>query len=245
MANMGSRKHLKRFKAPKNWNIHPKIKKWTVKPSPGSHSIENSLSLLIVVRDILKLADNAREAKRIINTGNVLVDGRIIKNYKFTIGFMDVIQIPKTEDVYRVLPDLKGRLTLHPITAENANIKLAKVYNKTTLKKGLNQLNLHDGRNIISNEKTTAGDVVKLQIPTQEILEVYNFQEGANVLVTNGKHTGEIGHIKEVIINKSSNKNTVLVENDKKKEFLTLMSYTFVIGEDNHEILKFYSLEVN
>jgi len=245
MANMGSRKHLKRFKAPKNWNVHPKMKKWTVKPSPGSHSIENSLSLLIVVRDILKLADNAREAKRIINTGNVLVDGRIIKNYKFTIGFMDVIQIPKTEDAYRVLPDLKGRLTLHPITVENANIKLTKVYNKTTLKKGLNQLNLHDGRNIISNEKTTAGDVVKLQIPTQEILEVYNFQEGANVLVTDGKHTGEIGHIKEVVINKSSNKNTVLVENDKKKEFLTLMDYTFVIGEENREILEFYSLEVN
>lgn len=237
MANMGSRKHLKRFKAPKNWEIHPKEKKWTIKPSPGSHSIESSLSLLIVVRDILKLADNAREAKRIINTGNILVDGRIIKDYKFPVGFMDVIQIPKTEDVYRVLPDLKGRLTLHPITVENANFKLCKVSNKTILNNDFNQLNLHDGRNIISDEDVNAGDVVKLQIPNQEILEVYNFQEGTIVLVTDGKHTGEIGHIKEIIINKSSNKNTTLVENDKKKEFLTLKDYVFVIGKNSPEIL--------
>ncbi|MDR2829718.1 MAG: 30S ribosomal protein S4e [Methanobrevibacter sp.] len=237
MANMGSRKHLKRFKAPKNWNIHPKEKKWTVKPSPGSHSVESSLSLLIVVRDILKIVDNAREAKRIINTGNILVDGRIIKDYKFPVGFMDVIQIPKTEDVYRVLPDLKGRLTLQPITVENANFKLCKVSNKTILKSGLNQFNLHDGRNIISGEDVNVGDVVKLQIPNQEILEVYNFQEGAVVLVTDGKHTGEIGYIKEIIINESSNKNATLVENDKKKEFLTLKDYAFVIGKDSPEIL--------
>ena len=32
MANMGSRKHLKRFKAPKTWPIHPKEETWTVKP---------------------------------------------------------------------------------------------------------------------------------------------------------------------------------------------------------------------
>ena len=43
MAKMGSRKHLKRFKAPEHWPIHPKEFTWTVKPSPGPHSIEGSL----------------------------------------------------------------------------------------------------------------------------------------------------------------------------------------------------------
>ena len=33
MAKMGSRKHLKRYKAPKTWPIHPKEDTWTVKPS--------------------------------------------------------------------------------------------------------------------------------------------------------------------------------------------------------------------
>ncbi|MGL6298771.1 MAG: 30S ribosomal protein S4e, partial [Methanobacteriaceae archaeon] len=49
MANMGSRKHLKTFKAPKNWPIHPKENTWTVKPAPGPHAIEESLSLNIVI----------------------------------------------------------------------------------------------------------------------------------------------------------------------------------------------------
>ena len=54
MAKMGSRKHLKTYKAPKTWPIHPKEDTWTVKPSAGSHSIENSLSLTLVIRDIIK-----------------------------------------------------------------------------------------------------------------------------------------------------------------------------------------------
>ena len=83
MAKMGSRKHLKRYKAPKSWPIHPKEDTWTVKPAPGSHAIEDSLPLLVIIRDILGLADNSREAKRIINTGNVLIDGRAVKDYKF------------------------------------------------------------------------------------------------------------------------------------------------------------------
>ena len=125
MAKMGSRKHLKTYKAPKTWPIHPKEDTWTVKPSAGSHSIENSLSLTLVIRDILKLADNSREAKRIINSGNVLVDGRVIKDYKFPVGFMDIIEIPKTGEVYRVLLDKKGRLQLNKI--DNLKIVIQKI----------------------------------------------------------------------------------------------------------------------
>ena len=53
MAKMGSRKHLKRYKAPKSWPIHPKEDTWTVKPSAGSHSIENAIPLTLVIRDVL------------------------------------------------------------------------------------------------------------------------------------------------------------------------------------------------
>ena len=126
MAKMGSRKHLKTYKAPKTWPIHPKEDTWTVKPSAGSHSIENSLSLTLVIRDILKLADNSREAKRIINSGNVLVDGRVIKDYKFPVGFMDIIEIPKTGEVYRVLLDKKGRLQLNKIEETKTETNITK-----------------------------------------------------------------------------------------------------------------------
>ena len=167
MAKMGSRKHLKRYKAPENWPIHPKEDKWTVKTSPGSHALDKSMPLLIVVRDILQVADNAREAKIIINKGDILVDGRPIKDYKFPVGFMDVIELPKSEKIYRVLPDEKGRLILHPITKRNKGFKLCRVVDKTTLKEGKTQLNLHDGRNILTEDQYKTADVVKLKVPSQ------------------------------------------------------------------------------
>jgi len=237
MAKMGSRKHLKRFKAPKSWPIHPKEDTWTVKPAPGTHAIEDSLPLLVIIRDILGLADNSREAKRLINTGNVLIDGRAKKDYKFPVGFMDILSIPKTGEHYRILLDTKGRLTLHPISAEDAEYKLAKIVNKSTIKGGKTQLNLHDGRNVIVEEDEYSGyDVVCLGIPEQEIKENFTFEEGVVVLVTGGKHTGELGKIQEVIVDQSSKANTVIIEKANKDTFLTLKDYAFVIGKDEPAI---------
>lgn len=240
MAKMGSRKHLKTFKAPKSWPIHPKEHTWTVKPQAGPHSIDGSLSLMIIIRDILALGDNSREAKRIINSGNVLIDGRARKDYKYPVGFMDIISIPKTEESYRVLLDNKGRLTLKPV--DENNFKLSKIVDKTTVKGGKTQLNLHDGRNVLVDEDYKVGDVVKLSIPEQDIIEKYPLQEGAIVLVTGGKHTGELGNIKEIIINESSKPNTVVIETESKDQFLTLKDYVFVVGENNPVISL---LEVN
>ena len=237
MAKMGSRKHLKRYKAPKSWPIHPKEKTWTVKPAPGPHALEDSLSLLVVIRDILEMADNSREAKRIINTGKVLVDGRARKDYKYPVGFMDVVEVPLSGKVYRVLPDLKGRLTLHPIESKNHGFKLCKITNKTTIKGAKTQLNLHDGRCVIVDEDSfSVSDVITLNIPDQEVSDSYVFGKGAVVLITGGKHIGEIGKINEININQSSNPNTVVVENDKKETFLTLKDYAFVIGKDKPAI---------
>ncbi|MCQ2970734.1 small subunit ribosomal protein S4e [Methanobrevibacter gottschalkii] len=231
MAKMGSRKHLKRYKAPKSWPIHPKEDTWTVKPSAGSHSINDSIPLTLVIRDVLKLADNAREAKRIINSGNIFINGIIVKDYKFPVGFMDVLDIPKTEESYRVLLDRKGRLQLKLI--EDASAKLSKIVNKTTIKGGKTQLNLHDGKNVIIDEDAySVGDVICLKVPEQEIVEAYPLQEGATILVTGGKHTGELGTVSEIIENKSTNPNTIIIENSAKDEFLTLKEYAFVVGND-------------
>ena len=236
MAIMGSRKHLKRFKAPRHWPIHPKENKWTTKPNAGPHAIEGSLPLLLIVRDILGVADNAREAKRIINTGEILVDGRARKDYKFPVGFMDVIEIPKSEKVYRVLPDEKGRLILYPIAAENKDFKLCKITDKTTIRGGKTQLNLHDGRNQLADNEYKVGDVVILKVPEQEITDRIVFEKGTIGLITGGKHTGEIGRINKINITKSSMSNTVEMETEDKKTFLTLKDYVFVIGKEEPAI---------
>ncbi len=231
MANMGSRKHLKRFKSPDHWPIHPKEFKWTVKPSPGPHSIEGSLPLLIIARDILQIADNAREARIIINNGEILVDGRARKDYKFPVGFMDVIHMPKSEKAYRALPDERGRLILHPIEKEDIDFKLCRIENKTTIKGGKTQLNLHDGRNILTDGDYKTGDVVVLKVPEQEIKDHIKFESGNIGMITGGKHIGEMGTVKEINITRSYMHNTVLIETDGIT-FQTLEEYVFVLGKD-------------
>ena len=231
MANMGSRKHLKRFKAPKMWPINIKEETWTTKSSAGPHALDKSIPLVMVLRDILGLASNTREAKIILNNGDVLVDGTPRKDHRFPVGFMDVISIPKLNKYYRIIPDYKGRLVLHEIDEKDADFKLVSIENKTTIKGGKTQLNLHDGRNVVTEDEYKTSDVLLLSIPEQNINDSIKFEEGALALITGGNHIGELGTIKEITITKSSKSNTVLMETDEGS-FLTLARYVFVIGQD-------------
>ena len=220
--------HVKRLKAPKTWRIERKVAKWTVKPSPGPHPVDRSIPLLIVVRDLLKLADTGREARKIIAAREILVDGRARRDYKFPCGFMDVISIPKMNEYYRVLFDSRGVLQLTKIDEERAKWKLCRIENKTMVKGGKIQLNLHDGRNIIveGNEYKT-GDVLRISVPEQEILEVIPMEKGNLAMIIGGKHTGQIAEIEEVIITRSPLPNIV-----KLKGFSTIKPYVFPIGKD-------------
>lgn len=176
MAKKGPKRHLKRLAAPVRWELPRKIHKFTVRPLPGAHPMSESLPLLLIVRDILKYADNAREAKKIIKMGKVLVDGRVRKEEKLPVGLMDVVSLPDANENYRVLFDRKGRIKLKP--TENPDVKLCKIKNKTVIKGGHIQLNLHDGRNIVIkvSDPTKAeedvyktGDTLLISIPEQEI----------------------------------------------------------------------------
>ncbi|HHF55554.1 MAG TPA: 30S ribosomal protein S4e [Thermoplasmatales archaeon] len=220
--------HLKRLKAPRTWRIERKVAKWTVKPSPGPHPVDRSIPLLLVVRDSLGLADTGKEARKMIAAREILVDGKARRDYKFPCGLMDVISIPKINEHYRVLFDRRGILQLVKIDEERAKWKLCRIENKTMVRGGKIQLNLHDGRNIIVEENSyKTGDVVKISVPEQEILEVIPMEKGTLAMITGGKHTGQIAEIEEVVVTRSPMPNIV-----KLKGFSTIKPYVFPIGKD-------------
>ena len=70
-----------------------------------------------------------------------------------------------------------------------------KFFNKTTIKGGKTQLNLHDGKNVIIDENDYAvGDVINLKVPEQEIKEVYpNINPYIDALVAGGFEGGLSG----------------------------------------------------
>ena len=69
-------KHMKRLTTPVNIPVPRKENVWITKPSPGPHPVQKSAALATILRDMLKVCDTAREARRIIGQRKVLVDGR-------------------------------------------------------------------------------------------------------------------------------------------------------------------------
>ena len=245
MARMGGSRRLKALNTPGYWPILRKKHKWAVKPSPGPHPIEASLPLLIVVRDLLGLADTAREARKIISEGHVEVDGRVRKNYKYPVGFMDVVRVRITGDLYRVLPYPVKQIVLHPISEEEAGYKLLRVENKTIVKGGHVQLNLYDGRNVIikvSDPTKPVEDIyktlgtVKLSIPRQEILDYYSFETGNVAIIVGGRNIGRVGRIVSYRKGIRKFRSVVTLEDVNGVQFQTSMEHIFVIGKDKPEI---------
>jgi small subunit ribosomal protein S4e len=225
-------KHLKRLVAPKSWPIPRKIYVWAVKSRPGPHPIEGSLPLLMIIRDVLHYADTAVEAKRIISSGEVLVDGKIAKDYKRPVGIMDVLSIPKTKRCFRVMLDRRGKIRVVAIPEKNAKWKLVRIENKTTLKGEKNQINLHDGRNILTGEKHSTGDTLKIELPSQKILDVYPLAKGNKALIMGGKHIGEDATITNCEVTRSQKSNTIYFE-----KFSTTKEHVFVIGLKKSEVI--------
>lgn len=94
----------------------------------------------------LKYALNARETKAIVMQRLIKVDGKVRTDITYPAGYMDVISIEKTGEHFRLVYDTKGRFTVHRISTEEAEYKLAKVKRVQLGKGGIPFLVTHDAR---------------------------------------------------------------------------------------------------
>lgn len=226
-------KHMKRLTAPTSWPIPRKSHVWVTKPAPGPHAVRSSIPLLVIVRDLAGYCDTAREARRIIGQRKIFVDGKPATNYKRAVGLFDVISVPETKEHFRLLLDRRGKFRLMRITPAEAKWKFVRIENKTTIKGGLTQLNLHDGRNVLmKKDARTSGDTIKIEIPSQKILGVHELKEGSVAYLIGGSHIGQLGTVEEVEMTRSPKPNIVKF----KDGFTTIKDYVFVVGDDKPEI---------
>jgi small subunit ribosomal protein S4e len=97
------------------------------KPSSGPHKTRECLPLILLLRNRLKYALTGKEVMSILMQRLVKVDGKVRTDRTYPVGFQDVVQIPKTDEHFRLVYDSKGRFVVHRITAEEASYKLLKV----------------------------------------------------------------------------------------------------------------------
>jgi len=223
---MGSSNHMKRLAMPRSWPLPRKTSIWVTKAAPGAHTLELCMPVVVVIRDILGYAKSTREVRHILHNNLVSIDGRICKDSRRGVGFMDVLTLG--DENYRCIVDQKGILRYRQISKKEAETKVCRINGKTTVKGGKTQLHLHDGRNILTDDagEYNTGDSLVLALPSQEIKEHIRFSDGIKCYLTGGAHVGEFAEVSEYTVKRSSMPNEV-----QFADFGTVMSNVFAIGK--------------
>jgi len=250
MASHGKHRHLKRLAAPKMQPIHRKAHVWLLNINPGPHAKQMAIPLGVALRDILGLTTTGQETRKLLKSGDVLVDGRKTSDDKFPVGLMDVIFITKLNAGFTLL-NKKGKFI--SAKADKKDSKLAKITGKRLIAGGKIQLTLHDGRNIVipntekagksgkeekegksgkgSNDSYAVGDTLRISLPTQKIMQHLPLQKGAHCYVFQGRHAGSIGTLQEIIEFEGITRSNARIITPHGEQ-ITLKDYVFVVDGD-------------
>ncbi|MCI4350630.1 MAG: 30S ribosomal protein S4e [Thermoplasmata archaeon] len=226
---------LKRRAAPRAWTVPRKGTKWIKRPAPGPHKTDESIPILLVVRDLRHLAASARETRVLLRTGAVRVDGKVVKDLSRGVGLMDTVSFgaPLNEH-FRVLKDRRGKLALVPIPEKEAGFKLGRVRFKHAIRGGKLQVTLHDGRNLEADASTPwrVGDSLRIELPSQKVTGHLPLASGHLAFVAGGSHVGELARVEKIEVRNSPQPNRVHF----KEGFSTVKEYVFVVGDASPQI---------
>jgi ribosomal protein S4E len=226
----GPKKHLKRLNAPAHWMLAKMDGIWAPRPSQGPHKLRACLPLILILRNRLKYALTGKETKIICMEKLVKVDGKTRTDPNFPAGFMDVVELPKSGDQFRLIFDTKGRFSLHPISDEEKAYKLCKIVKKEFTLKKIPYLVTHDGRTIrYPDPLVNVDDVIKLDIATGKMIDFQRFEMSKLVMITKGRNTGRVGNIMKVEKHPGSF-DIITVKDATGASFSTRKENVFIIG---------------
>merc|ERR1712106_792214 len=147
----------------------------------------------LFLRNRLKYAITMKEVETIMKQRLIKIDGKTRTDPKFPTGFMDVVQIDKTGENFRIIYDVKGRFTVHRITASEAAYKLCRVKAVSTGPKGVPYLHTSDGRTIrYPDPNAKVNDSIQLDLATNKVQDIIVFEVGNLCMITGGANAGRV-----------------------------------------------------
>merc|ERR1712058_225345 len=197
----------------------------------GPHKQGESLPIALFLRNRLKYALTMKQVETICKQRLIKIDGKLRTDPKFPTGFMDVIQIEKTGENFRIIYDVKGRFIVHRITAAEAKYRLCRVRAVKTGPKNVPFLYTSDGRTIrYPDPLIKVNDSIRLDINTGKIMDFIKFDSGNLCMVTGGRNTGRVGTIMHRERHPGSF-DIVHVKDANGHTFAARLAYIFVIGK--------------
>jgi len=233
----GPKRHLKRLNAPSHWLLSKLGGVYAPRPSQGPHKLRECLPLSILLRNRLKYALTGAEVTKILKQRLVLVDGKVRTDSSFPAGFMDVVTIPKTNDCFRLLYDVKGRFAVHSIVAAEAKFKLCRVRHVLVGDKGIPFIATHDGRTIrFPDPAIKVNDTVKVVLETGKIVEHVKFDTGNLCMIVGGRNLGRVGLVQHV--EKHPGSFTIVhIKDAAGNTFATRLNNVFIIGNSTKSLV--------
>jgi small subunit ribosomal protein S4e len=236
---MGNNQHLKRHSAPVAWPVKRKNITFIAKPNAGSHKSRYVVPVVVLLRDVLKYAETAKEVKLIVHNQDVLVNGRKTIDVKSPVGLFDVFEIKNTNEKYLVLFDELGKLKL--VETKDSFMYL-KVKDKKQVSGGKYQLNFMNGYNLLVDEKTFKGikvnDTLVYDFDKKKQSGVLNLKEGSFVYIFDGKFKGKFGEIKSFEHHNGLTEDIAQIQINGEVHS-TAKDYCFVVGAKKEDLKKF------
>ncbi|CAE7937367.1 rps4x [Symbiodinium sp. KB8] len=187
----------------------------------------------VMLRQRLKYALTYREVKMIVMQRLIKVDSKVRTDMFYPAGFMDMVQIEKTKENFRLLYNTKGRFVLHKVAKEEAQYKLCRVKRVTRGPKGVPYAQTHDGRTIrYPDPDIKSNDTIRLELETGKILDHVKFEVGNTVMISAGNNIGRVGTITSRERHPGSFE-IIHIKDSLGHEFNTRLENVFVIGKGN------------
>ncbi len=212
------KRHMKRQEMPKNWPVPRKGTAFVVK------SNSKGIPILVVLRDIMKIAKDRSEVKKAIHKKDLIISGKPVNDEKKSLELFDVLTIVPSKKNYRLVLSKKGKYDVEEISEKDSKIKISKVIGKRLLKNKKVQLNMEDGRNYLSDVKCSIGDSAVIDLEKKKISKVLPIKENSEVIVIGGKHAGLKGKITKII----EELNVIEIVSEEKK-FRALIKQIMVL----------------
>ena len=188
--------HLKRNKLEKFWSIPRKGTKYL---AVACHNQKESVPLVVIMRDMLKLVKNKKELKKILNEKQIKINQKEIRETNYPVCLFDIINLPNIKKNYKASLSKTKKMIFEEISDKESQAKILKVINKKLLPNKKIQFNLMYGENIISNEKIKTGDSILLDLKNKKIIKIIPMEAGRKAFVIKGKHMGKGGKIENII----------------------------------------------
>jgi len=186
--------HIKKTQMPKSWPVPRKGNKKRFIAVP-SHASTKGISILFLLRDVLKIVKTRKEARYMTLNKMVEVNNKVRIDENFPVQVLDILTLPKAKLNYR-LEIINKKFSLTKVSDKDAETKIVKIVGKKVLGKNNIQMNLSDGQNFVSKDKFSVGDSAVVNTKENKVVKILPLKEGAKIEIISGKHAGENGAVK-------------------------------------------------